>query len=149
MDLGLKIKKIRTKRKISQIQFAKDIGISRGALSNYERGLRIPPINVLITISKKFNINIEELTDNSTIDSNEYIISDDEAKLLKESNLVSETYNTDFQSINFEDLINFLNKSGYPINGLTTEQLIELHKDAKNFFNYEFFKMGYLRISRD
>lgn len=149
MDIALKIKEIRTERKISQVQFAKDIGISRGALINYEKGIRIPPISVLMTISKKFNINIDELTSSSSEDISEYTLTATEAKVLKESNLVSETYNTDNKSIDIEDLINFLKKSGYPINGLTTEEIVELHKDAKNFFNYEFFKLGYLKISRD
>ncbi len=146
MDLALKIKKFRTDRGISQSQFARDIGISRGALINYEKGTRTPPIDVLITISKKFNIDIETLTSN---DSYTYSLDNDEVMLLKEKNLANELINTEKESMKIEDLVNFLTASGYPTKDLTEEQIIELHRNAKQFFNYEFFKLGYIKISRD
>lgn len=146
MDLALKIKNLRTDNGISQSKFARDIGISRGALINYERGTRTPPIDVLIAISKKFNIDIETLTSN---DSYTYPLDNDEVMLLKEKNLVNELLNTEKESIKLEDLVDFLTVSGYPIENLTEEQITELHKNAKQFFNYEFFKLGYIRICRD
>ena len=96
MDLALKIKNLRTDNGISQSKFARDIGISRGALINYERGTRTPPIDVLIAISKKFNIDIETLTSN---DPYTYPLDNDEVMLLKEKNLVNELLNTEKESI--------------------------------------------------
>lgn len=145
MNIALKIKKIRKDNKISQTQFAKDLGISRGALVNYERGVRTPPVNLLLKISEKFNIDIDSLTADDK-DENLYTIKNEDALILKESNIASKYINTESNSIDIKNLTDFLHTSGYPIDDLSEQQIAELHKNAKEFFNYEFFKLGYIKV---
>ena len=45
----------------SQDDVAKDIGISRGALSYYEKGERNPDINILSSIAKYYNVSADYL----------------------------------------------------------------------------------------
>lgn len=142
MDLAQKIRKIRTDRGISQVQFAKDIGISRAALFNYEKGLRTPPIDILLKIAEKFDIDIDTLTSNNDIE-----LSKEESKVLEEHNLLEKFITIESESMSIEDLLNFLDKNGYPAKDLSAEQIIELYKNATQFFNYEFFKLGYIKVS--
>lgn len=44
MRLGEKITKLRKERKLSQIDVAKAVGVSRDAISKYERGNIIPSV---------------------------------------------------------------------------------------------------------
>ncbi len=40
---------------------AKTVGISRQALSNYERGVREPSLKILITLSNLYQVSLDEL----------------------------------------------------------------------------------------
>ena len=57
--IGLKI--IRKKKNLNQQKVAIDLNISREALSHYENGKREPSINMLIQMSKYFNVSIDYL----------------------------------------------------------------------------------------
>ena len=149
MNLALKIKMIRENNKISRSKFARDLNISRSALINYENGSRVPPTNFLVNMCKKFNIDINKLLTDET-DDNLYNVSEENAMVLKESNLADKyPIITDNDSINIDDLLYFLSISGYPTENLTTEQINKLHNHAKEFFDYEFFKLGYIKIKHD
>ena len=63
---GLKI--IRKQKKYSQLKVAMDLCISREALSYYENGKRSPDIDMLVILSKYFNVSIDYL-----ITGNEFI----------------------------------------------------------------------------
>lgn len=56
---GLKI--IRKQKKYSQLKVAMDLCISREALSYYENGKRSPDIDMLVSLSKYFNVSIDFL----------------------------------------------------------------------------------------
>ena len=56
---GLKI--IRKQKKYSQLKVAMDLCISREALSYYENGKRSPDVDMLVTLSKYFNVSIDYL----------------------------------------------------------------------------------------
>ena len=58
---GKNIKKIRSLHQLSQQDFAKLFGISRGSVGSYEEGRAEPKIETLIAISKYFKISIDEL----------------------------------------------------------------------------------------
>ena len=55
------LREIRKKKGYSQLKVAMDLNISREALSYYETGKRNPDLNMLITMSKYFNISIHYL----------------------------------------------------------------------------------------
>ena len=56
---GLKI--VRKERNLNQLKVAMDLNISREALSHYECGKRDPSIDMLIKMSKYFNVSIDFL----------------------------------------------------------------------------------------
>lgn len=58
MNIGERIKELRIKLGLSQLEFANRVGVSRQSLSHYETGRVIPPIDVLETIAKEFGVSI-------------------------------------------------------------------------------------------
>ncbi len=59
MLIGLK--EIRKKKNLNQQKVALDLHISREALSHYENGKREPSLDLLIDMSKYFNVSIDYL----------------------------------------------------------------------------------------
>lgn len=52
---------LRKKAKITQAQLAKDIGISRRALSSIENGTSIPSVDVALQLARRLNTSVEKL----------------------------------------------------------------------------------------
>ncbi|EDS77586.1 helix-turn-helix domain protein [Clostridium botulinum C str. Eklund] len=61
MNLGERIKMLRLEKNLTQSELAKIAGISRVAIGNYERGTRIPNIDILLNISKALGVTINNL----------------------------------------------------------------------------------------
>lgn len=61
MELNEILKEYRKKANMTQNELANKAGISLRALSNYEKGSRVPPIEGLIKISKALNILVTDL----------------------------------------------------------------------------------------
>lgn len=57
--IGLKI--IRKQKHYSQLKVAMDLSISREALSYYETGKRSPDVEMLVKLSKYFNVSVDYL----------------------------------------------------------------------------------------
>lgn len=55
------LKEIRKKKKLSQQKVALDLNISRESLSHYENGKRQPSLELLMDMSKYFNVSINYL----------------------------------------------------------------------------------------
>ncbi len=55
------LKKIRELKNYSQLKVATDLNISREAISYYETGRRNPDLQMLIALSKYFNVSIDFL----------------------------------------------------------------------------------------
>lgn len=55
------LKEIRRRKGFSQLKVAMDLNISREALSYYENGKRSPDIDMLLTLSKYFDVSIDYL----------------------------------------------------------------------------------------
>jgi len=55
------LKEIRKKKNLNQQKVALDLNISREALSHYENGKREPSLNLLMEMSKYFNVSINYL----------------------------------------------------------------------------------------
>lgn len=60
-DLMIGLKQIRKKRKYSQQKVAMDLNISRESISYYENGQREPSLELLVQMSKYFNVSIDYL----------------------------------------------------------------------------------------
>lgn len=57
----LGLREIRKKKGFSQLKVAMDLSISREALSYYETGKRSPDIQMLVLLSRYFNVSIDYL----------------------------------------------------------------------------------------
>ena len=55
------LKKIRKIRNLNQQKVAMDLNISREALSHYENGRREPSLDMLVKMSKYYNVSIDYL----------------------------------------------------------------------------------------
>ena len=55
------LKEIRKRKKYSQLKVAMDLSISREALSYYENGRRSPDVDMLVKLSRYFNVSIAYL----------------------------------------------------------------------------------------
>lgn len=62
-EIGNKIKKFREAKKISQKDFAKQIGVSNSRVSNWEQGVNRPDVDLLVDICKVLNVSPSELLD--------------------------------------------------------------------------------------
>lgn len=63
MNIGQKIKALRTANGIRQKQFAQMLSISPQAISKWENGKNMPDISVLPKIADCFGISMDELFD--------------------------------------------------------------------------------------
>lgn len=59
--IGNTIKNIRTKNNLTQKEFADSLGVTYQAVSKWENGKNLPDISLMKEISKKYNIDINEL----------------------------------------------------------------------------------------
>jgi len=59
--LGLNLKKIRTKKGISQGDIARDLGVSRGFVSTIENGKTNPTLSTIVKLAKALRISVTEL----------------------------------------------------------------------------------------
>ena len=55
------LREIRKQKKLSQLKVAMDLSISREALSYYENGKRCPDLEMLVNLSRYFNVSIDYL----------------------------------------------------------------------------------------
>ena len=55
------LREIRKQKKLSQLKVAMDLSISREALSYYENGKRGPDLEILVKLSRYFNVSIDYL----------------------------------------------------------------------------------------
>ena len=58
---GVLLRLLRKQKGMTMEETAKTVGISRQALSNYERGVREPSLKILITMSDLYQISLDEL----------------------------------------------------------------------------------------
>ena len=58
---GIRLKKLRKYKNLSQVQLAKDLCVSRSCISNYERGYRYPDYEMIKRIAEYFGVLIDYL----------------------------------------------------------------------------------------
>ena len=61
INIGEYLKKLRLKNDLTQTEIAKRLGVKRSTYSNYEQNLREPNLSVLSTLSKEFNVDLNEI----------------------------------------------------------------------------------------
>lgn len=61
MDIGNKITELRKQHNLSQTELAKQLGASRTIIGNYERNENTPSIDMILKLSKVFNVSVDYL----------------------------------------------------------------------------------------
>ena len=61
MVLGYRIKELRKSKNLSQAELGKLLGVTKVSVSGYEKGTRIPSMEVMITLLDVFNISADYL----------------------------------------------------------------------------------------
>lgn len=59
--IGLRLRRIRKQKGISQKELAEKIHVQRQTVSSYERGISTPDIYILIAMADYFGISMDEL----------------------------------------------------------------------------------------
>jgi transcriptional regulator with XRE-family HTH domain len=60
-SFGERLKELRENKKLSQLQFAKEIGVGKSAISPWERNESEPILSNLVKIAKFFGVSIDYL----------------------------------------------------------------------------------------
>lgn len=68
LNMGKRLKELRTERKLTQQQLASQIGLATSAISSYESGNRYPSYEVLIKYSKIFHVTTDYLLGIESLD---------------------------------------------------------------------------------
>ena len=61
VDLGERIKRLRLSMRLTQVQMAERLHISKSMASSYETGIRLPSYDVLIKFAKLFGVTTDYL----------------------------------------------------------------------------------------
>ena len=64
---GDRLRDLRNISGISQKVLCNDLGISKAALSYYENGQRVPDIDILLNIAKRFNVSADYLLGRTSV----------------------------------------------------------------------------------
>ena len=85
VDMGNKLKTLRTQKKLTQIQVADRIGLAISAVSSYEAGTRYPSYEVLVKLARIFHVSTDYLlgmTDKRIVDTTG--LDDDEVEVVSQ-----------------------------------------------------------------
>ncbi len=75
MALGERLKKARNNKGLTQIEAAKKLGVTNGALSGYERNYRDPDTNMLKQMAELYEVSLDYLVGNKVISNNDNLLS--------------------------------------------------------------------------
>lgn len=80
MALGERLKKARNNKGLTQIEAAKKLGVTNGALSGYERNYRDPDTNMLKEMAELYEVSLDYLVGNNNTKTNEITLSKKEER---------------------------------------------------------------------
>lgn len=61
VDIGNKIKELRTEQKMTQSDLAERLGVTKSSMSSYENGSRLPSYDILLKIARIFKVSTDIL----------------------------------------------------------------------------------------
>lgn len=139
MDIGKELKKIRIAKGYTQEELSKKANISRKTLWNYENNKRVPDFIMILRIGKALGVNLSYLA----VDVPEIPYS-----IIKDTEIKSEIINPVIlpKSEQISQLNKFLAYLGYPYD-ISSEELNSLYDNLKKFLDFEFFKLGYAKVT--
>ena len=106
-NFHVRVKELRTSRKLSQQELADFLKISKSSVNMYERGEREPGLDMLETIADFFNIDMDYLMGKSDIP-HRYLVQDTEKITAEEQQLITiyKNLNTEGKNQLMEQAIN-------------------------------------------
>ena len=159
-NIGQKIKEIRIKNNLTQIELGDKLFVSDKTISSWESGRTLPDINTLIEISKVLNVSIVNFVNNTNdkniemefkikvnrVEYNNLLkIIKDKSKLVRDEDQIATYFKTNYREFNNEWLrvrkennINVLNYKRKNDLGEIEEYevLIDNYEKLKSIFNY-------------
>lgn len=63
MEFKKKLKELRKSKGLTQLQLAKDAGLSIGAIRNYEQGLREPTLSAAVALAGALGVRVDVFVD--------------------------------------------------------------------------------------
>jgi len=127
MEFGEQIKTVRKEQNLTQEQFAGELNVTRQAVSNWENNRNLPDIEMLIRISEKFHVSLDQLIlgGNNMNNMTEKLIKDGSETRRAKLNLVSAIIGGALMLVGFVCLV---------IKGLSVEYVDEAGMLHENFF---------------
>jgi len=61
VDFGMRLKELRTAKRLSQVQLAELINVSKSVISAYENDIRMPSYDILIKLARIFKVTSDYL----------------------------------------------------------------------------------------
>lgn len=84
MSIGSRIKEARTSKKMTQLELAEKIGVTKGAIANYENEVSVPKHEILFKLMVELSVDANYLYQDLLRDvSEEIILSSDEKEMIK------------------------------------------------------------------
>jgi len=81
VKIGKFISDCRKEQNLTQKQLADELGVSDRAVSKWERGINLPDASLMLELSKKFSVSVNEILSGEKIESNDYVIKCEETLL--------------------------------------------------------------------
>lgn len=143
MNIGLELKNLRKKSKLTQLELAQKCNLSKNAIWNYENNKRDPTRATLTKIGEALGVDLGYLLSNSKPVINEELAND-----LHDLGFSSEIMKN--VECSKEDALivfnRFLASANLPFD-IPMSELESLYDKTKDFLEFEFFKLGYVRVS--
>ena len=84
MSIGSRIKEARISKKMTQLELAEKIGVTKGAIANYENEVSVPKHEILFKLMVELSVDANYLYQDLLRDvSEEIILSSDEKEMIK------------------------------------------------------------------
>ena len=67
MTLGEKLKEERNKKGVTEAEVARALGVTQGAISQFENGIKSPSTGVLVALAKYYGVSLDYLVGNVAV----------------------------------------------------------------------------------
>lgn len=123
---GERLKMLRTNKGLSQMEFAKQVQLSKSAVNMYERGEREPSFKVLETIADYFNVDLDYLLGKSDCERKNKIVIESNFHLSNVEQLMIEK----FRCLDDRGKSAVMNTLDHEYDSLSGEKAISSSKEA-------------------
>lgn len=62
-NIGAQIKQLRKEKRMTQLELAERLGVTKSAISAYENGSRLPAYDILVKMARIFKVSVDTILD--------------------------------------------------------------------------------------